>query len=216
MNTTKQAQNIAAPDAGDDGEAVPGTAKTTDFTPNLNIAQPADAGWFVAVVRVNCEKRIADLMQYNLNHDGIWFEYWVPEVKTVVIDKRTNKRKIKEKIFLTTFIFCRISRAKLDHIRFRSDVYKMLTMPGQSRIHQIPDAELNSYRRFVEDTDSEVSAAPVPLKKGVKVRIMGGNLKGLEAYVQSYNGKQAVIGNEIRYISGATIKISRQLLEVVQ
>ena len=41
-------------------------------------------------------------------------------------------------------------------------------------------------------------------------------MKGVEAYVQSYNGKQAVIGSEIKYISGATLTISRNLLEVVE
>ena len=32
-------------------------------------------------------------------------------------------------------------------------------------------------------------------------------MKGVEAYVQSYNGKKAVIGSEIKYISGATLTI---------
>ena len=40
-------------------------------------------------------------------------------------------------------------------------------------------------------------------------------MKGVEAYVQSYNGKKAVIGSEIKYISGATLTISRNLLEIV-
>ena len=51
-------------------------------------------------------------------------------------------------------------------------------------------------------------------KTNVKVGYQG--MKGVEAYVQSYNGKKAVIGSEIKYISGATLTISRNLLEVVE
>ncbi len=123
---------------------------------------------------------------------------------------------MKEKLFLSTFIFCHVSQKQLDEIRFRSDVYKMLTMPGQRCIYKVPDHEIVSYRNLVENDEEPVTAAPVPLKKGIKVRIMAGKMKGLEAYVQRYNGKKAVIGNEIKYVSGATIEISRELLEVVE
>ena len=175
-----------------------------------------DAGWYVAVVRVNCETRIADSIRINLNHNHVWFDYWIPKVKVVYIDKRSNKRKVKEKLFLSTFIFCNVSPRQLDKIRFRSDVYKMLTMPGQRKIYQIPDQVVANYRYFVENDEEPVTAAPVPLRKGIKVRVVAGSMKGVEAYVQSYNGKKAVIGSEIKYISGATLTISRNLLEIIE
>ena len=98
--------------------------------PNEGLIKPDDAGWYVAVVRVNCETRIADSIRINLNRNHVWFDYWIPKVKVVYIDKRSNKRRVKEKLFLSTFIFCNVSPSQLDKIRFRSDVYKMLTMPG--------------------------------------------------------------------------------------
>ena len=91
-----------------------------------------------------------------------------------------------------------------------------MTMPGQRKIYQIPDQVVANYRYFVENDEEPVTAAPVPLKKGIKVRVVAGSMKGVEAYVQSYNGKKAVIGSEIKYISGATLTISRNLLEVVE
>ena len=217
MNGTKIRSQETSTIAGDDGEAV---AKKKEeikiIEPNNGLNPPKDAGWYVAVVRVNCEEKIAKLIQSNLNHNDIWFEYWVPKIKVVCIDKRTNKRKVKEKLFLSTFIFCHVSQKRLDEIRFRSDVYKMLTMPGQKKIYKIPDNQFNNYRNLVDNDEEPVSEAPVPLKKGIKVRVMEGKMKGLEAYVQRYNRKKAVIGNEIKYISGATIEISRDLLEIVE
>ena len=54
------------------------------------------------------------------------------------------------------------------------------------------------------------------MKKGIKGRVVAGSMKGVEAYVQSYNGKKAGIGSGIKYISGATLTISGNLLGVVE
>ena len=177
---------------------------------------PSDVGWYVAVVRCNCEKRIADSIKRIMDFKSQWFEYWVPTQKVWYIDKRTNKRKCKDKIFLTTFIFCHVSKRQLDEIRFRSDVYKMLTMPGHSEIYRIPDSVLHNYRHIVENPDLPVTPHTGPLKKGQRVRITEGSMIGVEAYVQRIRGNKAVIGNEIKYISGATITIDRRYLEVVE
>lgn len=220
MNETNIQPQVTSTTAGDDGEAVAKSQekakKKVSKKPNEGLTPPEDAGWYVAVVRVNCEVRIADSIQSNLNHNDIWFEYWVPKIKVAYVDKRSLKRKVKEKLFLSTFIFCHVSKKYLDEVRFRSDVYKMLTMPGQRQIYQIPDNVIANYRNFVENDEEPVTAAPVPLKKGIKVRVVAGSMKGVEAYVQSYNGKKAVIGSEIKYISGATLTISRDLLEIVE
>ncbi len=119
----------------------------------------------------------------------------------------------------TKYIYAKCSygtKLVLNNVRFRSDVYKMLTMPGQKRIYKVPDREIINYRSLIENNEGTVTAAPVPLKKGMKVRVIAGSMKGVEAYVQSYTGKEAVIGNEIKYISGAPIEISRELLELIE
>ena len=216
MKDTKTPLQVASTNAGDGGEAVAKSEEMAKKKPNEGLEKPGDAGWYVAVVRVNCEMKIAESIQLNLNRDNTWFDYWIPKVKEVYIDKRSLKRKLRERLFLSTFIFCNVSPTRLDTIRFRSDIYKMLTMPGQKQIYRVPDQEIISYRNLVENGEEQVSVAPVPLKKGIKVKIVAGNLKGLEAYVQRYNGKKAVIGNEIKYISGATIEVSREVLELVK
>lgn len=179
MKETNIHSQVTSTIAGDDGEAMgkseENAKEMAPKKPNEGLKKPDDAGWYVAVVRVNCETRIADSIRINLNRNHVWFDYWIPKVKVVYIDKRSNKRRVKEKLFLSTFIFCNVSPSQLDKIRFRSDVYKMLTMPGQRK-----------------------------------------SMRGVEAYVQSYNGKKAVIGGEIKYISGATLTISRNLLEIVE
>lgn len=216
MDVTKIENQASAPQMGDDGEAVLKNPQNETFGHENEPKMPDDAGWYVAVVRCNCENTIGKTLELYFQRHKIWFEYWVPMQRMVVIDKRSNKRRIKEKVLLTTFIFCHVSPDHLDTIRFRSDVYKMLTMPGHREIYRLSDKEVEDYRRLVETPDLPVTPCSGPLRKGQRVRITEGKMAGLEAYVQRLSGKKAIIGNEIKYISGATIEIDRTFLEAIE
>lgn len=215
MDVTKIENQVSAPQMGDDGEAVLKNPQNEAFGHENEPKMPDDAGGYVAVVRCNCENTIGKTLELYFQRHKIWFEYWVPMQRMVVIDKRSNKRKIKEKVLLTTFIFCHVSPNYLDTIRFRPEVYKMLTMPGQRDIYRIRDKELDDYRCLVENPDIPITPCSGPLRKGQRVRITEGKMAGLEAYVQRLSGKKAIIGNEIKYISGATIEIDRGFLETI-
>lgn len=216
MDVTKIENQASAPQMGDDGEAVLKNPQNEAFGHENEPKMPDDAGWYVAVVRCNCENTIGKTLELYFQRHKIWFEYWVPMQRMVVIDKRSNKRRIKEKVLLTTFIFCHVSPDHLDTIRFRSDVYKMLTMPGHREIYRLSDKEVEDYRRLVENPDLPVTPCSGPLRKGQRVRITEGKMAGLEAYVQRLSGKKAIIGNEIKYISGANIEIDRTFLEAIE
>lgn len=213
MDTTKTDNQVSAPAIGDDGEAMVKNEQDEATKQQDEPKMPKNAGWYVAVVRCNCENTIAETIYDYFRRKNIWFEYWVPMQKVAYIDKRSNKRKFKEKVLLTTFIFCHVSPNHLETIRFRSDVYKMLTMPGQREIYRISDKELYDYRRIVENPDLPITPCTGPLRKGQKVRITEGCMAGLEAFVQRISGQKVVIGNEIKFISGATVEIDRSFLE---
>ena len=67
MKETNIHSQVTSTIAGDDGEAVAkseeNAKKMAPKTPNEGLEKPADAGWYVAVVRVNCETRIAILYE---------------------------------------------------------------------------------------------------------------------------------------------------------
>lgn len=216
MDNTKIRIPVTAPGAGDGGEAVSKAQKGGFSVLPQKLEIPHDVGWYVAVVRCNCENAIGKAIYEDFTRRNLWFEYWVPMRKEVVLDKRSNKRRKKEKVLLTTFVFCHVGATHLDDIRFRSDVYKMLMMPGSRAIYRIRDKELNDYRRLLENPDIPALPCSGPLKKGQKVRITEGHMAGLEAYVQRISGKKVTIGNEIKYISGATIEIDRAFLQTIE
>lgn len=57
-----------------------------------------------------------------------------------------GKRVVREAVFLTTFVFVRVEDKNLNEIRFRSDVYKMLSEPGKSAPYAIPDTKFDNFR----------------------------------------------------------------------
>ena len=144
---------------------------------------------------------------------GLPIEAWVPTERRVVVNSR-GKRCIREFVVLSTFVFVRVDAHHLNDIRFRPDVYKMLTMPGKKTPHIIPDAEFNNFRRIIDTGNATFINRP--LRKGDKVRIIDGALAGCMAFVQRIQGKKVIIGNELLYIGGATIEVDRESLEFVR
>ena len=63
-----------------------------------------------------------------------------------------GKRVVREAVFLPTFVFVRVEDKNLNEIRFRSDVYKMLSEPGKSAPYAIPDTKFDNFseREFEE------------------------------------------------------------------
>ena len=207
------ALKVTSTNAGDGGEAVEQNPKLQSVQPYAEPSGMEDAGWYVAVVRVNCEKRIKLAIEDVFRRKGYGLETWVPVGKRIVLNSR-GKRNYREYVILSTFIFVKVEKAHLNEIRFRSDVYRLLSMPGTSVPYVIPDNILYNFRKIIEQDNAVVLDRP--LRKGDRVRIIKGELTGCVAYVQRIQGKKAVIGNEIQYIGGATIEINKDSLEYMK
>ena len=186
---------VTSTPAGDDGVAMP--------NPHLH--------WYVAVVRSNCELRTADLIAAEFRNAGRYIEYWVPFKRTSRLNSR-GKLVHHDTPLLRTFIFFHVEPRDINIIRFRSDVYKILTLPGQRDLYVIPDTEMRAFRQMFVDPDTEVTIQYTRFARNTKVRIIGGRFEGQEAYVQRDNGKRVVVGNELRFLCGATVEIDRTLV----
>ena len=77
--------------------------------------------------------------------------------RRIMINSR-GKRVVREVVFLTTFVFVRVEDKNLNEIRFRSDVYKMLSEPGKSAPYAIPDSKFGNFseREFEEKVATSI------------------------------------------------------------
>ena len=91
MNENNIQDTITNPSEGCGGEAVEITSVGSFLGTAEDQEKPADAGWFVAVVRCNCERKIAAAIEIYCHSRNIWFEPWIPMQKIVCIDRRTGK-----------------------------------------------------------------------------------------------------------------------------
>ena len=69
-----------------------------------------------------------------------------------------GKCVVREAVFLSTFVFVRVEDKNLNEIRFRSDVYKMLSEPGKSAPYAIPDTKFDNFseREFEEKVATSI------------------------------------------------------------
>ena len=206
MTETKVQPQVTSTIAGDDGEAV---AKSEGYVAENGFVATDPMHWYVACVRVNYEKKFKILIEQYFKDRKFALETWLPLERRIMINSR-GKRVVREAVFLTTFVFVRVEDKNLNEIRFRSDVYKMLSEPGKSAPYAIPDTIFDNFRRIVMTGEAEMQNRPI--KKGDKVQIIDGELTGVIAYVQRIQGNKAIIGNEIRNICGATIEVAMEQL----
>lgn len=206
MTETKVQPQVTSTIAGDGGEAV---EKSKGYVAENGFTATDPMHWYVACVRVNFEKKFEIIIHQYFKKRKFALETWLPLEKRVVINSR-GKRILRDVVILTTFVFVRVEDKNLNEIRFRSDVYKMLSEPGKSVPYAIPDAIFDNFRRIVMTGEAEMQNRPI--KKGDKVQIIDGELTGVIAYVQRIQGNKAIIGNEIRNICGATIEVAMEQL----
>ncbi len=210
MTETNNHPEVTSTRAGDDGEAVAESQKTV--TAN-DIRATTPMHWYLACVRVNYEKKFELIINKEFLDKKLPLETWVPLERRISVNSR-GKRVIREAVIITTFVFVRVEKKHLNEIRFRSDVYKMLSEPGKNTPYIIPDAQFEYFRRMVDTGKAEIQNRPI--KKGDKVLIIAGDLTGVVAYVQRIQGKKVVIATEIPNILGASIEISKDKIEHVK
>lgn len=104
MNDKNIDNSVAAPIAGDDGEAVEKTSVESLANPEEILEKPADSGWFVAVVRCNCERKIAASIELDFSKNKTWLELWVPMQK-VVYRKAKQQEKNQGEAFSSHIYF---------------------------------------------------------------------------------------------------------------
>ena len=206
MTETKVQPQVTSTIAGDGGEAV---EKSKGYVAGNGFTATDPMHWYVACVRVNFEKKFEIIINQYFKTRTFALETWLPLEKRVVINSR-GKRILRDVVILTTFVFVRVEDKNLNEIRFRSDVYKMLSEPGKGAPYAIPDTIFDNFRRIVMTGEAEMQNRPI--KKGDKVQIIDGELTGVIAYVQRIQGNKAIIGNEIRNICGATIEVAMEQL----
>lgn len=150
--------------------------------------------WFVAIVNNNTEKSAQEKLT-KLN-----YETYVAKQKVLRVWKNGKKAKIdKVVVHSVVFIHCTEKERKdivnLPFInRFMTNKAGVSTNGLTKPLAVIPQAQIDTLRFMLGQSDIPVTFVDAPYKVHDKIKIIRGNLKGLEGeIIQTDNGKSELI-----------------------
>ncbi|MBW8327082.1 MAG: UpxY family transcription antiterminator [Prolixibacteraceae bacterium] len=139
--------------------------------------------WYAIYTRANAEKKLLD----NLQEKNI--ECYLPTRK--VLKVWSDRKKWVEEAMFKCYIFVRVSY---------KDFFTALNTPGVvcyvsfgGKAQAIPDSQIESIKRFLAETDREVTLTYERVQKGQNVEVLHGSLKGVKGEVVNICGQNRLL-----------------------
>ena len=169
--------------------------------------------WFVAIVRCNTEKKVAD----RLSEAG--YKTYVPLQREERV-WRNGRKKIVDRVVIPSMVFVNCNETQRREIvgysfinRFMIDRAAAHTPTGMKPFAVIPEWEIQKLRFIVENSPSPVTVSDSSYRKGEKVRIVRGNMKGLEGEVEDADGLHSRLVISLDILGNARLMIDTNMLE---
>lgn len=181
--------------------------------------------WYIAIVGNNSERICRDKLEARIVRqadDAKDYEVYVP-VRQELRVRADGKRRTVERILFPAMLFIRCTeqqrRQDIVHLPYiKRFMVNIAGKPGATGIRPvavIPDSQMLSLKRMVNDGDSEVTIEPVNIPLGAKVRVNGGKLMGLEGYVLETGDGKTNLVIRVDMLGCARMEIAGGMLEVV-
>lgn len=171
----------------------------------------SEAKWYVARMnRNNVEKATAERLAKQK------YETYVATQKVLRVWKN-GRRKEVEQVVIPSMVFIHCTEAQRLVAAHDPNISRFLTNRasnvGARKVVTIPDDQINRLKYMLGASDEPVEFTPEVYHTGDKVRVVRGNLIGLEGEVtEAVDGKSTLIIN-IDLLGSAKLKISTADLE---
>lgn len=172
--------------------------------------------WFVAIVNYNSEKQSAE----KLSNMGV--TNYLPVQKEIRVWRNGRKSKVDRIVIpCTIFIYCTEQKRKeivgLPFI-FRFMTNKAGSINGSSNkpLAIIPDNEIKRLKFMLGQSDIPVEITPKPFKTGDIVRVIRGNLAGLEGEVIDLKEAKSELIVALNFFGCAKLSIDTVNLEIIK
>lgn len=163
--------------------------------------------WIAVYTRPRSEKKFAsELSKYNI-------ESYVP-VQTVVKQWSDRKKKI-DSVVIPMVVFAKVDNENVLDVKKHPLVIRVLTLPGRKEPARIPEKQIFQLKFMLKESDEPVVFEQTGFKQLDKVRVIRGNLSGLEGEVVRTNDGQTKLVVSIDILGGATVTINPLDLEVI-
>lgn len=172
--------------------------------------------WFVAIVNHNSEKQSSE----KLNNLGI--ENYLPTQTELHVWKNGRKAKVNRIVIPSTiFIYCTEQKRKeiveLPFIfHFMTNKAGSTSRFGSKPLVTIPDKQIEQLKFMLGQSEASVEISKKPFKSGDKVRVIRGNLMGLEGEVVNLKNNKSELVIALDFFGCAKLSIDTANLEIIE
>ncbi|MCM1142286.1 MAG: UpxY family transcription antiterminator [Muribaculum sp.] len=163
--------------------------------------------WIAAYTRPKSEKKVAAELSKHIN----------TYVATQTLIKQWSDRKKKvESVVIPMIIFAEVSSDnEILTIKKHPLILKVLTLPGQKQAAHIPAKQIERLKFMLNEADEPVEFIQEIIKVSDFVKVVKGNLKGLEGIVQYAPAGKAFLVVTIDILGGAKVSVNLTDLELI-
>ena len=157
--------------------------------------------WVAALVQVHSERSVSKRLQ------ALGIESWVPTQSE--IHQWSDRRKKVERVVIPMIVFVHVQESDIKPLAYHSFIHKLLSNPGQRTPAIIPDAQIESLRFMLGQSEAQVEIRDRVLKTGDRVRITRGPLKGLQGELCKVEQENPVVAVRVDCLGYACISIDK-------
>jgi transcription antitermination factor NusG len=176
----------------------------------------AKSYWFVAIVNHNSENKASE----KLTKIGV--VNYLPTQSEIRVWRNGRKSKVDRIVIPSTiFVYCTEERRK-EIVNFPFIFRFMTNKAGSIKgsdnkpLAIISETEIERLKFMVGQSDIPVEITEKPFKTGDKVRVIRGNLAGLEGEVLNMNNAKSELIVAINFFGCAKLSIDTKNLEIIQ
>lgn len=163
--------------------------------------------WIAVYTRPRSEKKVAnELAKSNV-------ATYVP-IQTIVKQWSDRKKKV-DSVVIPMVVFVKVDNENVLDVKKHPLVIRVLTLPGRKEPARIPEKQIFQLKFMLKESDAPVVFEQTGFKHLDKVRVVRGNLSGLEGEVVRTNDGQTKLVVSIDILGGATVTINPLDLEVI-
>ena len=164
--------------------------------------------WIAAYTRPKSEKKAAvELAKSDI-------ETYVP-IQTQIREWSDRRKKV-EVVVIPMILFFFFSAEDILTVKKHHLIINVLTYPGQKEAAYIPENQIDSLKFMLNQSDVPVLFEKTEYKQLDKVRIIRGNLQGLEGKIYRTNGGMTKLVVSINFLGGAIVAINPLDIEIVR
>ena len=191
------------------------TGVTTEPTGVGGAVGVSGAKWFVAIVKHNTEKAVGE----KLTKMG--YETYVPIQTEYKVWRNGRKAKV-DRVVIPSVVFIRCTERERRVVvtlpfvnRFMTNKAGTTAADGNKPLAIIPDRQIAKLRFILCNSDTPVEFSSRIYRKGDIVRVIRGNLRGLEGEVHSIDDKNSELIISLDCLGNARLVIETINVEPV-